>query len=109
MLEIIKMLLPLAIVIAINIALGAYYNVSIQNIKFDKFKLLNGISKAVIVGCSFIGLSYVVSAVSIGDFSIDPKLIMITAIGTYGVKDVGNLCKVLGITLPNKIEETKAQ
>jgi hypothetical protein len=102
MLEIAKMLLPLAVVVVINIALGTYYNISIQDIKFDKFKLLNGIFKALIVGGSFVGLAYVVSAVQLGDFSIDPKLIMITAIGTYGVKSAANLCKVLGIAVPTK-------
>lgn len=102
MLEIIKMLLPLSLAVIINIALGTYYNISIQNLKFDKFKLLDGLTKAVIVGGSFVGLAYIVSTVSLGDFAIDPKLIMITAIGTYAVKDVGNLCKILGITIPSK-------
>ena len=108
MLEIVKMLLPLGLAVLMNIALGTYYNISVKDIKFDKYKLINGLIKAIIVGGSFVGLSYIVTVVNLGDFTIDPKLVMITAIGTYSVKVINNLRKILGIENLNTISETKS-
>ena len=102
MLEIIKLLVPLAVAVLINILLGTYYQIGVVAVKFDVHKLLDGVIKAVIIGSSFVGLAYIISTVALGDFSIDPKLIMITAIGTYAIKAVGNLSKILGIEVPIK-------
>jgi len=99
MLEILKLLAPLAIVVIINIALGLYYKIGVENVSFDKKILLNGIIKALIVAGSFVGLAYVFDTVSLGDVSVNPKVVMIAAIGIYAVKGVANLAKIFGVTL----------
>ena len=63
--EVLYLMLPLAVSVIVNIALGMYYNIGTQKFAFDYKILLNGIIKASIVGGSFIGLAYVIDTVAI--------------------------------------------
>lgn len=100
--QIITYLPVLAIVMAINIALGMYYQIGKQNFKFDKAKFINGIIKAAILGLSAVGLAYCFDVVDLTSVGITPLLVIQTAIITYAGKDLINFGKILGITLDNK-------
>lgn len=98
--EIINMLSELGslgIAIIINIALGMFYNIRIKDIKFDKYKLIEGIVKAAIIAGSFIGLAYCFEVSDLSSIGITPKLVMNTAIILYVGKDLTALGKILGV------------
>lgn len=87
----------LAVLIFTNILLGTVYNMSFQDMKFDRIKLFDGIKKALSIGIAFIGLAYAFDTVQIGGDILTPDLIMVTAIGTYAGKVVLKLTEILGI------------
>lgn len=97
--QIITYLPVLAIVMAINIALGMYYQIGKQNFKFDKAKFINGIIKATILGLSAVGLAYCFDMVDLTSVGITPLLVIQTAIITYAGKDLINFGKILGVTI----------
>ncbi|WP_052430911.1 hypothetical protein [Robinsoniella peoriensis] len=102
--QIITYLPVLAIVMAINIALGMYYQIGKQNFKFDKAKFINGIIKAAILGLSAVGLAYCFEVVDLTSVGITPLLVIQTAIITYAGKDLINFGKILGVTVQTKSE-----
>lgn len=102
--QIITYLPVLAIVMAINIALGMYYQIGKQNFKFDKAKFINGIIKAAILGLSAVGLAYCFDVVDLTSVGITPLLVIQTAIITYAGKDLINFGKILGVTVQTKSE-----
>lgn len=102
--QIITYLPVLAIVMAINIALGMYYQIGKQNFKFDKAKFINGIIKAAILGLSAVGLAYCFDVVDLTTVGITPLLVIQTAIITYAGKDLINFGKILGVTVQTKSE-----
>ena len=102
--QIITYLPVLAIVMAINIALGMYYQIGKQNFKFDKAKFINGIIKAAILGLSAVGLAYCFDVVDLTSVGITPLLVIQTAIITYSGKDLINFGKILGVTVQTKSE-----
>lgn len=92
-------LLPtLAIAIIINVLLGLYNNLSIDKCKFDWKILVNGIIKAAIIACAFMGIAYAFDSTDLSVIGITPDLIMNSAIVLYMGKAVQNLIKILGIT-----------
>ena len=95
--EILMYLPVLAVLIFTNILLGTVYNMSIQDMKFDRIKLFDGIKKALSIGVAFIGLAYTFDTVQIGGDILTPDLIMVTAIGAYAGKVVLKLTEILGI------------
>ena len=102
--EIFDSLKILLIAVVCNILCGAYYNVSVKDIKFDWIKLLNGVIKALIVGIIAVGMSYVFSQMpelteAIG---ITPMMIMNSAIILYVGKTLVGLGKILGVNVEAK-------
>lgn len=92
-------LLPtLAIAIAINVLLGLYNNISIDKCNFDWKILANGIIKAAIIACAFMGIAYAFDSTDLSTIGVTPDLIMNSAIILYMTKAVQNLIKILGIT-----------
>lgn len=92
-------LLPtLAIAIAINVLLGLYNNISIDKCNFDWKVLVNGIIKAAIIACAFMGIAYAFDSTDLSTIGVTPDLIMNSAIILYMTKAVQNLIKILGIT-----------
>lgn len=104
MMEIFDSLKILLIAVVCNILCGAYYNVSVKDIKFDWIKLLNGVIKALIVGIIAVGMSYVFGQMpelteAIG---ITPMMIMNSAIILYVGKTLVGLGKILGVNVEVK-------
>lgn len=92
-------LLPtLAIAIVINMLLGVYNNISIEKCDFDWKVLANGIVKAAIIACAFMGIAYAFDSTDLSAIGVTPDLIMNSAIILYMGKAVQNLIKILGIT-----------
>lgn len=95
-------LLPtLAIAIVINMLLGVYNNISIDKCDFDWKVLANGIIKAAIIACAFMGIAYAFDSTDLSAIGVTPDLIMNAAIILYMGKAVQNLVKILGITTIN--------
>lgn len=102
MLEIVLNYLPiLGISIVVNILLGMYKNIGINKEIFELKKLISGIIKGIIVGLSFVGLSYCFdktgTIINIGQFEFDPEMIMTSAITIYMGKAIITLGNILGI------------
>lgn len=102
--EIFDSLKILLMAVVCNILCGAYYNVSVKDIKFDWIKLLNGVIKALIVGIIAVGMSYVFGQMpelteAIG---ITPMMIMNSAIILYVGKTLVGLGKILGVNVEVK-------
>lgn len=100
-------LLPyLGITVSINILLGLFCNVRTLHERFSEKKLFTGISKAIIVSVSFICLAFVFDkmdlAIALGDYLIEPDLLLYSAIIVYLSKALVNLQNILGI---NKLTE----
>ena len=95
--EVLNYIPVLAVLVVINILLGTIYNTDIQNMTFDKMKLLNGLKKAVSIGAAFLGLAYTFSVVDLGGEIVTPQLIMTAAITVYASKATINLMKILGV------------
>lgn len=92
-------LLPtLAIAIVINMLLGVYNNISIDKCNFDWKVFVNGIAKAAIIACAFMGIAYAFDTTDLSAIGVTPDLIMNSAIILYMGKAVQNLIKILGIT-----------
>ena len=104
--ECFELLVLLGIAVVSNIALGIYSNIGSGKESFDKKKLINGILKAICISASFLGLSYILCelpdlATALG---IEPKAMMITAIGTYVAKATTTLLSIFGI---EKVQKEK--
>jgi len=99
MAKLIIYLLTLALAVSINILLGTYNSVFNKKIEFDKIKLFSGIWKATVISYAFLGLSFIVDTVpiAIDGYQIDPKLLLITAIGLYTKKSYDNLKDILKV------------
>jgi ethanolamine transporter EutH len=102
--EIFDSLKILLIAVVCNILCGAYYNVSVKDIKFDWIKLLNGVIKALIVGIIAVGMSYVFSQMTelTEAIGITPMMIMNSAIILYVGKTLVGLGKILGVNVEVK-------
>lgn len=97
--ECFELLVLLGIAVVSNIALGMYSNIGNGNESFDKKKFINGVLKAICVSAGFLGLSYILCelpdlATALG---VEPKAMMITAIGTYVAKATKTLLSIFGI------------
>ena len=87
-------LLPtLAVAIVINVLLGLY-----NNCNFDWRVLINGIIKAAIIACAFMGIAYAFDSTDLSSIGVTPDLIMNSAIILYMGKAIQNLIKILGLT-----------
>lgn len=98
--ECIELLVLLGISVVSNSACGIYLNIGKLNEKFDKRKLINGVSKAGCVCISALGLAYIVEKMP--DLSsaigIEPKAMIVSAIAVYSGKTAISLAKILGVS-----------
>lgn len=97
--EVIQLLGLLGLGVVGNILGGIYVNVNVKNFKFDLPKFLNGIVKAICVAFMFIALSYILEKVPnlSQTLGIEPKAMIISAIGIYVVKIGNHLINVFGL------------
>lgn len=97
--EMFKLLVVLGIMVACNIAGGLYTNIKKNEVKFKWRKLLSGIAKALCIAVMFIGLAFVLYTVpELSDVvGMQPKAILLAAIGTYVVKVTGQLMEVYDV------------
>lgn len=105
--EILKYIPVLAVAMAINVALGMYYNIGTKKYIFDINKLLNGIIKAIIVGSGFLGLAFCFDATDLSSIGLTPQIIINAAITLYVGKAAISLTKVLGLDADNLKENKK--
>ena len=103
--------LYLGILIAINIACSTYYNIKVQDVKFDINKLLEGVYKSAIIVFSFVGLTYVFDKVPyiaesigqvIGIEGLSSMIIMNGALVLYGGYAVKSLYDALKVKVIKK-------
>ncbi len=100
-------LLPyLGITVSVNIILGLFHNIRTLHERFSIKKFLIGLLKSIIIGTSFISLAFVFDkmdlAVALGDYLIEPDLLLYSAIIVYLSKALVNLQNILGV---NKLTE----
>lgn len=104
--EMLMYCLCLGILMLINIACSVYYNINVKDIKFDIYKLLNGIYKSLIIGLSFIGLTFVFDKVpslkeTVAQFfnleEFDPIVLMNGALAYYGYLAIKSLADALNV------------
>ena len=110
--EILLDCLYLGILIAINIACSTYYNIKVQDIKFDINKMLEGVYKSAIIVFSFVGLTYVFSKVpyvaesiglALGIDGLSSMVIMNGALVMYGGYAVKSLYDALKVKVIKKV------
>ena len=106
MVEILNALYILGIAVICNILCGVYYNINVQDMKFDWIKLINGIIKAIIVAIISVGMAFIFDkmpdlAEAIG---VTPMIVMNSAIILYVGKDLVGFGKILGIKVAVKSE-----
>lgn len=104
MAEIIRTLPILAVAILMNIGAGLYYNIGTKELDFDKMKLINGVVKAFIICCMFVGTAYCFDSTDLSSIGVTPQFIMNSAIVIYVGKSVISLGKILGVDLEHKKE-----
>jgi hypothetical protein len=105
--KIISYLPYLGVAVSVNLMLGVYYNVAGIKEAFSWAKFFTGIFKAVIVSLSFIGAAVVFDklgvVLALGEYTLKPDVVLLSAIALYLGKDMENLVKILGV---KKLVET---
>ena len=81
-------------------------SLSIKEIKFDLYKLLNGVIKSIIIASVFVGTSYIFDQMKelSEALGVTPKFIIISAITLYVGKALVALGKILGVSVEVKKE-----
>lgn len=92
----------LAVAIFMNIAAGTYYNIGVQDLSFNKRKLVNGLIKAAIVTGLFVGTSFCFDRTDLSSLGVTPQFIMNTAIVLYVGKALVSLGKIVGVEVTLK-------
>ena len=97
--EMIKLLMVLGILVLCNVAGGIYSNIANKSVKFDWKKLVGGIVKSLCVAFMCIGLSFALYTVpELSDvIGMQPKSMVIIAIGSYATKVIGQVAAIFGI------------
>lgn len=97
-------LIALCIAAIVNILLGMYYNINLDECHFETKKFLQGFIKAGIVIISFIGMAYCFEVTDLSVIGVTPELVINSALILYVTKAMQNLIKILGIdSLSSKI------
>lgn len=102
-------MVALFIAIIVNILLGVYYNINLNNVEFNIKTLLTGVIKGIIIGVSFIGVAYCFDTTDLSQVGISPDLIMNSAIVLYITKSLYNLAQILGVPIQNSKNNTESQ
>lgn len=112
--ETMELLLLLGLAVVGNILGGVYININLNKVEFDWKKLVSGIIKALCVSAMFLILALIIEklpnlAESLG---VEPKAMIVSAIGIYAGKVIGHLTKIFGFKKeepPSKeaVEETE--
>ena len=92
-------LVPLAVAIVCNIALGMYYKIGKEHLEFSWRQLLAGIAKAAVVGGCFCGLAYCFGVTGLGGDLVAPQDIISAATVLYMAKSIDNLMAIFGVKL----------
>lgn len=97
--ESIQLLGLLGLAVVGNILGGMYVNVNIKNFNFDWQKLVNGAIKAIIVVFMFLSLACILEQIpSLSEtIGIEPKAMIVSAIGIYTAKVGKHLITIFGI------------
>ena len=107
--EAIQLLGLLGLAVISNILGGMYVNVNIKDFKFDWKKLINGIAKALMITFMFLSLAYILEQIPslIDVLGMQPKTMIISAIGIYVAKTGQHLIEIFGLKKDEvkKVEE----
>ena len=107
--EAIQLLGLLGLAVISNILGGMYVNVNIKDFKFEWHKLVNGIIKAIIISFMFLSLAYIIEQIPDLEsvLGVQPKAMIISAIGIYVVKTGQHLINIFGLKKDEvkKVEE----
>ena len=107
--EAIQLLGLLGLAVISNILGGMYVNVNIKDFKFDWKKLINGIAKALMITFMFLSLAYILEQIPIliDVLGMQPKTMIISAIGIYVAKTGQHLIDIFGLKKDEvkKVEE----
>ena len=97
--EAIQLLGLLGLAVISNILGGMYVNVNIKDFKFDWKKLINGIAKALMIAFMFLSLAYILEQIPslIDVLGMQPKTMIISAIGIYVAKIGSHLINIFGL------------
>lgn len=109
--EVRELLILLAIAVVDNVLGGVYVSLSMDNFKFDMRRLIKGLVKAACVCAMLYGLSYIVYKMpALKDtIGLEPKALIVSGIGVYSVKVVGQLTKILGLKKENAASAEKEE
>ncbi len=88
----------LAVAMIVNLLLGTYYNINLDQCCFNKKTFLTGVAKAGIIAIAFIGLAFCFDSTNLSEIGVTPDLIMNAAVVLYVGKATTNLMKILGVT-----------
>ncbi len=88
----------LAVAMLVNLLLGTYYNINLDQCCFNKKTFLTGVAKAGIIAIAFIGLAFCFDSTNLSEIGVTPDLIMNAAVVLYVGKATTNLMKILGVT-----------
>lgn len=105
MAEILNLLPHLLSLMVVNILLGTYYNIGKQKINFDFKKLINGITKAIIIATSFLVLADCFEHTDLSILGVTPNFVMTTALCLYAGKSLVSLGRIFGINISEKIKK----
>ena len=107
--EAVQLLGLLGLAVISNILGGMYVNVNIKDFKFDWKKLINGIAKALMIAFMFLSLAYILEQIPslIDVLGMQPKTMIISAIGIYVAKTGQHLIDIFGLKKDEvkKVEE----
>lgn len=95
---ILKPLAALAVAMLVNLLLGTYYNINLDQCCFNRKTFLTGVAKAGIIAIAFIGLAFCFDNTNLSEIGVTPDLIMNAAVVLYVGKATTNLMKILGVT-----------
>ena len=102
--EILNLLPYLGVAMILNIVAGTWYNVKVQDFKFDWKILANGVWKALCLAGIYIGLAYIFDGLpSLAEtIGVTPTFIIKLAIATYTALVIVSLAKIQGINIKVK-------
>jgi len=87
----------LGVAMVVNILLGLYYKIGVEELKFETKVFINGVIKAIIIALSFFGIAYCFTKTDLSQIGISPETIMLSAIALYVCKALTNLASILGV------------
>lgn len=103
-----KSLIILGLLMICNILLGTINSLAVDKIKFDKVRMINGISKATGIAIGAFTLAYAFDQFDLSNIGYNHMTILSTAIFIYAIKCMKNIVKALGLEKDVNLPEVQA-